>query len=264
MDRSDTTCQIVFQLPEPDSVTFDFSQPDYIHVTVPPDSTWSMPLHWHHNHDSRHCASVRCTGGSLHVFTAKRTGGSSDLLGSTGTQQRFEASQLNAWGRDGDGKAHPALLSVDLEAPATLHRNVCSAVLDHELFPRLASTPPWVRGLFALLAPLPAAQERLLACLLWVQLRTMFYTHGFHLYCGRISISWWWMAQPFGGTVPQWAKNFEWRSQEIMSIIVLASCYWVGTLLLGMKAEYRQYTPERKEESEISVKKPDTGEMACS
>ena len=259
MDRPDTTRQTVFQLPEPKSVTFDFTQPDYIRVTVPPGSTWSMPLHWHHNHDSRRCVSVRCAGGPLRVFTAKRTGGSSDLLGSAGTQQRFEASQMIAWGRDGDGdgKADPALLIVDLEAPATLHRNVCSAVLDRELFPRLSSTPPWLRGLFALLAWLPAAQERLLACLLWVQLRTMFYTHGFHLYCGRISISWWWMAQPFGGHVPQWAKNFEWRSQEIISVIVLASCYWVGTLLLGMKAEYRQYTPERKVESEASVKKLD-------
>ena len=248
MNRSDTTKQTISHLnPAGGSVSFDFSQANNnVRVIIPQESGWSMPLHWHSG-DTDGCTKISCADGNLHIYTARRHGGSQDRLGSGGSEQRFDANQLIAWGRNdkvNKRKLRPLIIYLEVSSTKLL-RNICSVELDRNLFPRSASTPLWLRVLFKLLAwsSTQRARERLLDGLMWIQLRMMFHKYDFHLYCGRVFISWWWTAQPFGGTVPEWAREFEWRSQEVITGIVQGGCYCIGRLLLGMRAEYRQYTP---------------------
>ena len=259
MDRTDTTKQTVFRLPEPNAATFDFSQLGTIHVYVPADSRWRMTLHWHLRHLG--CESLFCVAGRAHVYEATGFMRSGDIFGGKGLSMQFQPGQHVSWGRDDWGKPDPRPLVVDLVTDdEVLHRNVCSAVLDHEHFPQLRTTPPWLRLLFMLLAWMwPAGRKRLLTFLLWVQLQTIFYDHDFYPYHGQIDVSWPWTARPFGGRPPKRVGDFRWKSQEVISTVVLTSCYWIGRLMLGMKGEYPQYTPaanaaaQEKEETIIGT-----------
>ena len=37
---------------------------------------------------------------------------------------------------------------------------------------------------------------------------------------------------------------FTLRSQVVISCVVQTTCYWTGRLLLGMKGQYAEYTPQ--------------------
>lgn len=175
-----------------------------------------------------------------------------NVTGSTGLSKTFEPGLWVLWYRP---KLNAQIsLTVDLVADHTLWRNVCSATLDKAIFPDLASTPVWIKGLFALLAFIPSWREQLLNPMLWMQLQTIYFSHDFHVYHGRIPVTWPWLAQPFGGRAPAWAEHLQLQSLYIISRVVMTSAYWFGRLFLGMKEEYREYTPSgahRDEKSQI-------------
>ncbi|KAF2489112.1 hypothetical protein BU16DRAFT_173249 [Lophium mytilinum] len=79
---------------------------------------------------------------------------------------------------------------IDLVADHTIWRNICSAVLDGDIFPQLHSTPLWLKALFAILAVAPEWRNGLLGLMLWIQLQTIFYTHDFRVYHGYIPVIW--------------------------------------------------------------------------
>ena len=127
------------------------------------------------------------------------------------------------------------------------YRNVCSAILDAPLYPEFAATPFLVRRLFAALAVVaPGLRVRLLAACLWVQLRVMYYANDYWTYQGRLPITVFWDGWPFGPHAPLWAQRLQWNSMLLFSRVVLAACFWVGTLVLGMKPEYAEYTVHRR------------------
>jgi hypothetical protein len=69
------------------------------------------------------------------------------------------------------------------------------------------------------------------------------YAHGFHVYHGRINLSWPWTEQVAGGSrPPQWVLTLQLRIQYLIARVVMASCYWFGYLMLGMRGEYPEYT----------------------
>jgi hypothetical protein len=207
-----------------------------------------MPLHWHpsenHATATAACESVKCLSGSLCVFTAQGLSGGGYKIGSTGMSVTFAPGQRVFWSRPPSRDPRDPL-TVDLVADHTLWRNICSAVLDRDIFPQLRSTPLWLKALFAVLAAVPAWRNGLLSLMLWFQLQTVFYAHDFRVYHGYIHVTWPWIAQPFGSRPPVWAQRLQLQSMYVIARVVMATAYWTGTLFLGMRGEYVEYTPRR-------------------
>ena len=77
-----------------------------------------------------------------------------------------------------------------------------------------------------------------------VQLQITMHSHGFHVYHGHINVVWPWVLQVAGGErPPPWAITLQLRIRNLISLVVMGSCYWVGYLILGMKGQYPEYTP---------------------
>lgn len=163
----------------------------------------------------------------------------------------FEPGLWVAWSRPKYKASIP--LTVVLVAEHILWRNICSAILDRDVFPNLTSTPFWLKGLFALLAFVPSWKACMLNVMLWTQLQTIFYAHDFHLYHGHIPLGSLWMHQIWPSRPPRWAERSQLRTLYIISRVVMTSIYWIGRLFLGMRGEYVEYTPRgeyRREKSE--------------
>lgn len=156
---------------------------------------------------------------------------------------RFKPGQRVHWSRDG---AYKEDLVVTLVADETLYRNTCSAILDADRFPHFANTPPWLRLLFTTLMWWPAAQSRLIAQLLWVQLQATHHSHDCWVYHGQLNVtSWWNRINPWNfSRPPRWLVGFQWHSQTVISRVTQTTCYWTGRSLLGMKGQNAEYTPQ--------------------
>jgi hypothetical protein len=208
-----------------------------------------MPLHWHpsENHAiaaAAACERVSCLSGTLRVYVAQGVSGSYDKVGSTGMSVKFAPGQRVAWNRPPRPYAQLPL-TVDLVADHALWRNICSAVLDRDVFPQLSSTPSWLKALFTILNVVPAWRSELLSLMLWIQLQTIFHAHDFRVYHGYVMVTWPWIARPFGSRPPVWAKRLQLQSLYFIARAVMTTAYWVGTLFLGIKGEYVEYTPSR-------------------
>lgn len=121
-----------------------------------------MPLHWHFHGTG--CIALTCIEGRLHIYYGQGPEGSCDLVTPPGSTFRFKPDQrvsFNCARRDGKSKSSLQPLIVELDASNDLWRNICSAILDRNLFPSLASIPHWLRALFALLTLLPRWRESL-------------------------------------------------------------------------------------------------------
>lgn len=254
MHRTGTRDWASFSLPFPDAVVFTFasSEPtphnEIIRITIHPSGNWKMPLHWHPSEspDSRPdtragpgCERLSCVDGSLHVFVAEGISSNYDKFGSKGMVVNFSPGQRVQWDRPRHAKETP--LTVDLVANPVLWRNICSAVLDADKFPRLESTPWWLKALFAILRP--AWHAWLLGLTLRIQLLAIFASHDLFVYHGYIPVTWPWMYQPWGGRPPVWAKWLQLRSMFLISSVVMRSACLVGTWCMGMKGQYPEYTP---------------------
>ena len=154
---------------------------------------------------------------------------------------------FNCSRRDRHTRASLENLTVALDADPVLWRNVCSATLDRDLYPNLASTPYWLKALFAFLALLPRWRELFLSGILWVQIQAMFYAHDFHLYHGHVPLARPWTAQPIGGRAPMWAYRAQAWSMRAISRVVMAACYWGGWLFCGIRGAYEVYTPQPRD-----------------
>jgi hypothetical protein len=181
--------------------------------------------------------------GSLVVYTTIGTSGGGHTIGSKGMTVRFKPGQRVAWCRL-NADSHTQL-TVDLVADHILWRNICSAVLDGDMFPRLASTPWWLKALFAILVVMPLWRNALLRFMLWIQLQVIFLAHDFHVYHDYVPVIWPWILQPFGGQPPDWARQLQMQSFYVIAKAVMTTAYWTGRLFLGMKGEYVEYTPSR-------------------
>lgn len=240
MNRTNTTTRTEFNLSLSGEVRFDFSQ-QTIQITIPVGSTWYMPYHWHDRILDMKWIGVEA--GELCVIQAANRNGrtSSVRLTNRADQQgvSFKVTDGVAWKSARlDTKEKTKLpLVVNLDAEQNLHRNICSAILDKDLFPSLASTPYWVR----LLCAIPALRPRLIDRALWIQLQAIYWKHDFRVSHGEIPFAYPWVMWPFG-SAPDWATEAQIRSRWWISSIVMSSAYWTGRLLLGMKGEYPQYS----------------------
>ncbi|RYP14777.1 hypothetical protein DL765_006133 [Monosporascus sp. GIB2] len=252
MRRTNTVNFTTFNLTLPDSATFTFTtssltSPNAIRITISPSSDWKMPYHWHPSEiyatvppQAAACERLTCRSGTLQVYIAKGPDGYSQV-GPAGMSLQFVPGERIAWHRPKNSAKVP--LIVDLMADHVLWRNICSAILDRDIFPRLASTPWWLKALFAIVAAVPPWKNKLLSVMLWIQLQSIYFAHDFHVYHGYVGVTWPWLALPFGSRPPQWAKRLQLQSTFLIARVVMAIAYWTGTLLLGMKGEYAEYTP---------------------
>ena len=264
MQRTNTTSLTSFTLPSQDEVTFIFkptgeSPPHTIRIALPPSSNWIMPYHWHPSYsqystfssNTTPCQCVTSLEGHLHVSIVHGISGGLDRLVGAGTNVDLKPDERVSWDRAFDDTKP---LTVELVADQTLWRNVCSAVLDREIYPQLSSTPFWLKALFGILAPSPSLRNKLLNLMLRAQIKTIFFAHDFHTSHGYVPVTWPWIMRPFGGRPPPWAERLQLRSLLFIAWMVMAINYWISTLLLGMKGEYVEYTPQATREEGMREK----------
>lgn len=254
MHRTITTARDTFALPEPNEVTFEFPRGPGIVITVPKNSNWRMPLHWHyHKLDAR---SIHCLSGRLHVEVTN----DSLPLRSIVVKIRpceshdFHLGQLTSWRKDAAREGEDSdseLVIILMDANETLHRNICSATLDRDIFPFLTSTPLIIQLLFCL-ARLIKLQHPFLQAALWIQLQMIYYAHDMHISHGDIDIfpAWFYITLlvPRCTRVwkpPPWMQRFRRWSERWISWVVMGSCSWLGKTVLGMQAEYQAYSSPR-------------------
>ncbi|GIZ45074.1 hypothetical protein CKM354_000825800 [Cercospora kikuchii] len=244
MHRTNTTQLTVFQRPAPNAATFTFSSPDTIRISIPFGSKFDIRTHWHYT-DLDTSKLTWVSGGPVIVsFGPRDKNRSASHSGARGFSHSCQLDEATSWGvlYNRNSANLEELLVVDIEANTKLHRNICSAILDRDKFPRLASTPFWIKGLFVLLSASSRLQEWLLEAMLRVQLQTIYYAHDYHIFHGRIPFDMFFV-WPLTPEVPR-ATQLAFRSRFWVSKIVMSSCYWVGRILLGMRGEYEEYTPE--------------------
>ena len=241
MQRTNTTTYSLFALPAPKSAIFDFSAPNEIRITIPKSSKWQVESHWH-SADHENCLLLHVESGQFQVAYRKepRTGG---LLLGTG-DYKFKPEYWTSWSRKQSLNTETVVrLYVRSEG---FQRNVCSAILDSEKFPYLATTPWWLRGVFAALRVMPTVRNWLVGKMCYVQLQVIYREHRYWVYHGGINaLRWWQWAHPFDiGSHPAWTARVQYRSQKLFSQVVQGIYYWIGTSLLGMRGDYPEYNPQ--------------------
>lgn len=254
MKRTNTTNLTSFTLPLPHAATFDFtSAPNSsstIRIAIPPSSSWRMPLHWHPSYARSStssgsatipCRCVTVVKGHISITPSKQGNiGGGTISGGTGLDVQLAPDDRVVWRRrHGDNE----VLIVDLIADYTLWRNICSATIDRDIFPQLASTPYWFKALFIILAPILRYRVTLLDLILYIQMQMIFYTHDFYVYHGTIEFHSLWLLPWIFRQAPPWVDRLELQIAYIITRVVMATAYWIGKLFLGMKGEYSEYTP---------------------
>jgi len=239
--RTDTKRQSIFHHPD-QGVTLSFIEPNQIRFTLLAAKKWRSPYHWHVLHDG--CHRITCLQGSLHLTTATPYGGSATDSVGAGTSIVIPPRDHHAWSA-GKQESDQELIVLLESEDEILYRNTSSATIDADRFPSLSSTPLWVKLLYSLLAFSPTAQRSMIARLLWIQLQIIYFAHDFCAYHGSVHAPFFWfITHPFSlERPPNWIFNIEWWSVGVISNITQRACYWFGSLFLGMKAEYPEYTP---------------------
>lgn len=223
-----------------------------------------MPLHWHPS-QTLGCVAVRCLSGRIVVYRANTLGGGERSIGPYSGAVQFQPGQMAAWaslstlrngeGGDEDWSAEMVVAEPNLYRNVSIfvrvlesqshrhpHQQIASAVLDRGIYPSLSSTPPWIRLVLNMLRATPRVRDALLSWLLSVQQQAILYAHDFRESHGRINCIWPWTRQPVGGLPPEWARTLQRQSEHLIAEVVMASCYWVGRIALGMKGQYPEYT----------------------
>ena len=173
--------------------------------------------------------------------TNARGSGTSSL--SQGSSHHFKENERHSWGPSSVAKDPLTVLLATNDG--NLLRNTCSAILDANKLPYLASTPFWLKTLFWVLSIWPAGRAWLTSALLFVQIQAMNHFYGYHGFHGHIPLLslWYGTFLTAFSPAPDYFKRLQWRSTTIFSNIVQFSCYWAGWTFLGMKGSYREYTP---------------------
>ncbi len=241
MQRTNTTQTTLFNLPAPASATIDFATLNNVRISIPKDSLWQVSSHWH-SPEKENCRRLHLETGQFQVGYHKepRTGGS--VLGAG--DFTFRPGYWTTWSKRQDlAKETVIILTIESEG---LERNVCSAILDADIFPDLATTPIWLRFLFRALRILPSARRWLVRKMCYVQLQVIRREHGCWEYHGGINaLRWWQWTHPFDvGSHPAWTVTLQYRSQKLLSRLAQGIYYRTGTILLGMRGDYPEYNPD--------------------
>ena len=160
-----------------------------------------------------------------------------------GLSAQFKENRRYSWGPF--PPAEDPLVVLLTTKDIKLFRNICSAILDADRFPRFASTPYWLKKIYQTLGIEPAAQGWLISALLFAQIQAMNHVYGYHESHGRIEfVELWHHTHPLNRDMaPDYIYRLQWWSTTIFSDVVESTCYWAGRMFLGMKGSYEEYTP---------------------
>lgn len=246
MQRTNTTNKMLFNLPAPASVTLDFTILNNIRISIPQDSSWKVSSHWH-SPGRENCQRLHVEAGRFQVGYHKepRTGGSVYGAGDF----TFKPGYWTTWSKEEQTAVRESavrdtviILTVASEG---LERNICSAILDADIFPELATTPVWLRLIFRALRLLPSARRWLVRRICYVQLQVIRCEYGCWEYHGGINaLRWWQWTHPFDiGRHPAWTVSLQYQSQKLFSRLAQGLYHGMGTILLGMRGDYPEYNP---------------------
>jgi hypothetical protein len=256
--------QNVFELQDP-LVTFEIMDSTHTRITIPANSGWGFPMHWHPE-GTKGCERITNLSGRIWIaFGNPKTTGSGSIIMSPGLSEVFKPGYHYSFGPDRDDTKLVVLLEME-PSQILLFRNSCGATLDAYQYPRLSSTPYWLRLLYRTLGFSPRAQRYFVRKMLWIQIQMMQRAHAFCSDHGEINVpDIWWYTHPWrwGEREPQWTFDLMWWTCAVISTVVHTTCYWVGRLLLGMKAEYPEYTPEEGANVEVSPPLSYENEAKC-
>lgn len=258
--RPDRSWQTSFELPDP-PVYFEILDTTHIKITIPANSGWKAPLHWHSDGPTASNRIIPLKN-KLSLIFSKTPGYGGIKIFDPGFWVEFTPSDHHLFCPcPGDEDKECVAILEAAASQSALTRNVCGATLDANLYPTLASTPYWIRLLYSMLGSHPRAQSYMVAKLLWVQIQMIRSTHDFYVEeYGCIDVpSLWWKTHPYhwDGREPRWTNQIRWWSFGPINMVVQGLCYWIGRLVLGMRAEYEQYMPrERSGGSVISETLP--------
>lgn len=241
-NRTDTRSTTIFNLEQrPDKpVVFDFSRrdPHSVDVTIPAGSKWRNLPTFHRLPSS--CMTLHTLGGWTDLFfrdVFMNSGSIRDSKGSDWPQRPYEMLTWNisvhVTGRYSS--------SVRLFTDAQLWRTECSVIQDSERYFSLCTTPLWLRTLYWIARMIPgnvggSIRRTMVDAALYVQLRAIYYNNDCWTYQGCIRIDWYWWLQ-----TPKWVWEFQGRTAIVISQVILGACYWIGRLVLGMRASYEEY-----------------------
>ncbi|KAI5369154.1 hypothetical protein Slin14017_G000330 [Septoria linicola] len=145
MRRTETSATQQLSISLPDAVTFDFSRAPLLKVTIPATSTWSFKSHWHHKVVD--VSRGLCVQGRIQLSTQDFQNDRSVVKScGRGSKFVFETGQFIYLGSS--NMKQDAVMEV--VANETLHRNICSAILDADIYPELDTTPLPIKLLFSL------------------------------------------------------------------------------------------------------------------
>jgi hypothetical protein len=244
--RTNTRTQSTFHLQHPAPVTFDFTSLSTagLTVTIPHHSAWRTPTYWHKT--TLFCETLECISGYYLVTTARlyEWGDGTDSGPGPQILKELAPDDMIAWSwnpyRSVDDPVDSVYALKGSPEMMAFYRQICSVNQDAEVYFSLPSTPLWLRLLYASLKYIPRVREWLVSGMLWVQLRVIYYKNDYHTYEGRINYT-----RPLINvgipTPTEEQKMKELKSLVTVSWLVQKSCYWVGTILLGMRERYEEY-----------------------
>lgn len=221
-----------------DPVTFNFgllSSTKTIIVEIPANSRWQCLDHCH-----------QTDGACIQMFTIL-TGawifgggywGERPFPRPIGREIRDDFGTFGKNVVQGGGRDATAELSFFSNGPRQLQHQVCSAVQDAEMYPKLCSTPAWIRLGLVLLRRGTSAMtyDWAVQRLLLVQIRAIFSGRDYLERHGTFTGLRWLFFPP-----PRWVQKFEAWSQRAISKAVLRLNLWLGVSVLGIKGWYPEY-----------------------
>lgn len=240
MQRTNTTGHTRFELPTPNAAAFDFDD-NTLTITVPVSSKWHRSSHLHY--EQLDAQSIMCTieGRLRKSYVDYNTLSNCDISSGPGWTYRCNPNERASWAsaRGNAESGNKTQLTVQVVSNNALFRNLCSAVLDSDLYARLKTTPSWIKALFGLVTRIsPSIKEYLLQLMLRVQLQVMYYDHDYHINHGSINFTWPWHLLPGNGP-PDWARLLKQRSVVWVSRVVMYACFWTGRHC--WKGQYFEY-----------------------
>jgi hypothetical protein len=264
--RSPTGSPYTFKLSHPHPVIYDFTNlSSGLKIIVPPYSSWICHDHWHETASA--CETLMpLEGHFMIVHSIVTTRGSGVVQGDGSSPAKFvmplEPEHLVRWQKDPHWDSAGGTMGFLLEASDEVYkfyRQVCSVNQDAEVYFYLPSTPLWLRVLYGFWGRVPHLGIRvrawLVEYLLWIQLRVIYSKNDYLENEGAIPYTWPWRQRPADVYPPKKWMERELRSRITVSRLVLRTCAWVGTRILGMKARYDEYDTNTEANMLVGIRK---------
>jgi hypothetical protein len=226
-------------------------------ITVPPDSAWESPPHWHQINEACECITVAARPDHLGPRVLLKLSRIPQIVDTRYLGKYNPICPLReikvysracvAWKPYSEVKygnqGHTTEVAIRTEDPAIARRMYCNLAgvsLDSSVYPVLGDTPALVRWLWQLARPCLWLQRGVEAVLLELQLSVILHANDFWLvrWTPQIGWLWWWRLR---NGPPRWVPDLERSISNMNSAAILVVFAFIGRKTLGMRASYEEY-----------------------